>query len=205
MTERNRADITQVLTDESIPPADMSERLLPVVYEELRALAQRYMNAERKDHTLQPTALVHEAFLKLTRTERRVPWANRAHFYLAAAQAMRQILLDHAEAKRALKRGGGRKREPLNLGEVAESWDSEETQNLDRTILRLIEVDPGIGDVVRLRFFAGLTIDQTAEVLGISRSTVKRRWEVGRIWIHRELKSGSDDHGQAEGSAESGG
>jgi len=162
------------------------ERLLPLVYQQLRAAAQIQMAGERAGHTLQPTALVHEAFLKLV-GDRDLPWQNRRHFYAAAAEAMRQILLDHARSRGRLKRGGGRRRVPLSVADVAESWNLEETVSLDEALRRLESRDTGIAEVVRLRFYAGLTIEQTAEALGIAPATVKRRWEFGRTWLYREL------------------
>jgi len=179
--------------------------LLRLVYQELRALAQQRMNAERSDHTLNATALVHEAFLKLAGNEREKPWANRAHFYAAAAEAMRQILLDHAKARGRGKRGGGAKRVPLSVADIAETWDFAETVRLDEAIRRLMSEDAGVGEVVRLRFFAGLTNEQTAEALGVSQATVKRRWEFGRTWLYRELSSDEDGDGGSGRPTESGG
>ena len=168
------------------------DELLPLVYDQLRRDAQLRMAGERADHTLQATALVHEAYLRLV-GERRVPWQNRAHFYSAAAEAIRRILLDHAKARARQKRGGGRRRVPLSIADVAESWSFQETLSLDDALCRLGERDPAIGEVVRLRFFAGLSVEQTAEALGVSKATVKRRWEFGRTWLFRELKQGEDD------------
>ncbi len=168
------------------------DELLPLVYEQLRRDAQLRMAGERSDHTLQATALVHEAYLRLV-GERRVPWRNRAHFYAAAAQAMRRILLDHTKARGREKRGGGRRRVPLSMADIADSWNFQETLSLDEALCRLEERDPAIGEVVQLRFFAGLSVEQTAEALGVSQATVKRRWEFGRTWLFRELKQGEDD------------
>ena len=141
---------------------------------------------------LEATALVHEAYLRLV-GERRVPWQNRAHFYFAAAEAMRRILLDHAKARARQKRGAGRRRVPLSMADIADSWNFQETLSLDEALCRLEERDPAIGEVVQLRFFAGLSVEQTAEALGVSKATVKRRWEFGRTWLFRELKQGEDD------------
>lgn len=169
-----------------------ANELLPLVYDQLRRQAQRHMASERSDHTLQATALVHEAYLRLV-GDRRIPWQNRAHFYAAAAEAMRRILLDHAKALGRDKRGGGRKRVPLSVADVAESWNFEETLSLDEALRRLVDRDPNIGRVVELRFFTGLSIQDTAEALGVSKVTVKRRWEFGRTWLYRELTR-DDDH-----------
>ncbi len=162
-------------------------RLLPLVYQQLRAAAQLQMASERAGHTLEPTALVHEAFLKLV-GNRDVPWQNRRHFYVAAAEAMRQILLDHARSRGRLKRGGNRQRVPLSMADVAESWDLEETVSLDEALRRLESRDAGIAEVVRLRFYAGLSIEQTAGALDISPATVKREWATARAWLHRRLE-----------------
>ncbi len=168
-----------------------AERLLPLVYQQLRAAAQLQMASERAGHTLEPTALVHEGFLKLI-GDRDVPWQNRRHFYVAAAEAMRQILLDHARSRGRLKRGGNRRRVPLNMADVAETWDLEETVSLDEALRRLESQDERIAEVVRLRFYAGLSIEHTAEALDISPATVKRRWEFGRTWLYRELGKDAD-------------
>lgn len=170
------------------PPA--AEELLPLVYQQLRAAAQMQMAGERSGHTLQPTALVHEAFLKLV-GDRDLPWQNRRHFYAAAAEAMRQILLDHARTRGRIKRGGDRRHMPLNVVNVAESWDFEETLSLHDALGRLEEQDSRIAEIVRLRFYAGLSIKETARAVDISPATVKRRWEFGRTWLFRELRKGA--------------
>ena len=184
-------DVTRILNAIEGGDAGAADDLLPLVYDQLRRIARQHMAQERVDHTLQATALVHEAYLRLV-GPRRVPWKNKAHFYVAAAQAMRHILLDHAKARAREKRGGGRRRVPLSVADVAESWNLEETLSLDDALRRLVDRDPGIGEVVRLRFFAGLSIEETAEVLGVSKATVKRRWEFGRTWLYRELNRGVD-------------
>jgi RNA polymerase sigma factor (TIGR02999 family) len=179
-------DVTQLLLDPQLASAERAERLLPLVYEHLRGIARQRMAAERLDHTLQPTALVHEAYLRLV-GERELPWQNRAHFFAAAAEAMRRILLDHAKARGRVKRGGGAERVPLSVGDLVAAEDPAEILSLDEALCRLTECDPGIGDVVRLRFYAGLSIEETARTLEISQATVKRRWEFGRTWLYHEL------------------
>lgn len=171
-----------------------SHDLLPLVYGQLRAIAAQRMKLERPDHTLQPTALVHEAFLKLV-GPRSTPWAGEAHFFAAAADAMRQILLDHAKSKGRQKRGGKRVREALNLADVAALENFEEILALDESLCRLEQQEPEVGQVVRLRFFAGLSIDQIAELLQVAPRTVDRRWQFARAWLFRELAvdSTSDD------------
>ncbi len=186
------SDVTHILSQIEQGDPMAADQLLPLVYDQLRRDAQLRMASERTDHTLEATALVHEAYLRLV-GERRVPWQNRAHFYAAAAQAMRRILLDHTKARGREKRGGGRRRVPLSMADIADSWNFQETLSLDEALCRLEERDPAIGEVVRLRFFAGLSVEQTAEALGVSKATVKRRWEFGRTWLFRELKQGEDD------------
>ena len=165
----------------------VSEQLLPLVYAELRKLAASRMNAERPDHTLQPTALVHEAYLRLA-GDRERPWANRAHFFAAAAEAMRRILIDHARAKQGPQRGGGRRRLPLDVVDLATTGDPDQIMALDEAIARLERQDPDAGRVVRLRFYAGLDIEETGLALGISPRTVKREWAFARAFLLRELE-----------------
>lgn len=162
--------------------------LLPVVYGQLRATAQSALQNERRDHTLQATALVHEVYLRLV-GEREVPWENRAHFYHAAAEAMRRILIDHARARGRLKRGGGRKRE--NFADVIElaKADPDIIEALDASITKLEAESPEAAAVVRLRFYAGLGIDQTALALNISPRQVNRVWTFARAWLFRSLES----------------
>ena len=160
--------------------------LLPLVYEQLRALAQQRMMQERPGHTLQATALVHEAFLKLV-GPREIPWAGQAHFYAAAAEAMRRILVDHARTRQREKRGGKGARVLLSVLDLAHTENSEEILALDEALCRLEQQEPEVGEVVRLRFFAGLSVDQTAESLEVSSRTVDRRWKFARAWLFREL------------------
>ncbi len=167
-----------------------SQELLPLVYSQLRAIAAQRMKLERPDHTLQPTALVHEAFIKLV-GPRSTPWAGEGHFFAAAADAMRQILLDHAKSKGRQKRGGKLVREAVNLADVAAIENSEEILALDEAVCRLEQQEPDVGRVVRLRFFAGLSIDQIAALLQIAPRTVDRRWQFARAWLFRELADDS--------------
>ncbi|MCA9190111.1 MAG: sigma-70 family RNA polymerase sigma factor [Planctomycetales bacterium] len=193
-----QSPITKLFENAAQGDQNASAELLPLVYNQLRAIAAHRMNLERPDHTLQPTALVHEAFLKLV-GDRNKPWAGEAHFYAAAAEAMRQILLDHARGKLREKRGGKRQRQPLDLLEVANLEDSAEILALDEAICRLEQQEPEIGQIVRLRFYAGLSVDQTAEAMNLSPRTVDRRWQFARAWLFRELTgdgSRSGEHGQ---------
>lgn len=159
-----------------------------MVYAQLRAIAQKNMAHERSDHTLQPTALVHEAYLKLV-GEREIPWANRRHFYVAAAEAMRRILIDHARSRASAKRGGGRPR--LDLEGVADlaTLDSSEILKFDEQFRRLEIESPDAALVVRLRFWSGLDIEQTALALGTSVSTVNRKWAFARAWLFRQMNA----------------
>jgi RNA polymerase sigma factor (TIGR02999 family) len=172
------------------------DALLPRVYDELRTLAASHMRRERADHTLQPTALVHEVFLRLIH----LPVGtvqDRLHFYALAAQAMRRILADHARRARAAKRGGGAAGVPVDMadeaGMIASDQGGVAADDLDTLIEDLARLDPRQARVVELRFFGGLTVEETAEVLGVSPVTVKRDWMVARAWLHRELRgTGSD-------------
>lgn len=178
--------VEDVLRQVSSGDQAAASELLPLVYDQLRALAQQRMIQERPGHTLQATALVHEAFLKLV-GPREVPWAGEAHFYAAAAEAMRRILVDHARTRQRGKRGGKGKRVLLNVLDLAETENSDEILALDEAFCRLEQQEPELGEVVRLRFFAGLSVDQTAQSLGISPRTVDRRWKFARAWLFREL------------------
>jgi len=166
--------------------------LLPLVYQQLRAAAQKQMASERSDHTLQATALVHEAYVRLVGPHD-VPWENRAHFYVAAAEAMRRVLIEHARKRGRVKRGGGRRRIPLTGEELAEDPNLEEIMSVDAAIRRLEEQDGRMSRIVRLRFFAGLDVKETAAVLGISDRTVRREWALARAWLHRELSGGVEE------------
>ena len=179
-------DVTQLLLDWSNGDAESLNKLLPIVYQELRRLASHYIQQERPDHTLQATALVHEAYLKLIDTKD-VRWQNRAHFFGVMAKVMRHILVDLARRRRAEKRGGGNK---VPLDEAIELPGVKEDVNmvaLDEALTRLAENDEQQSQIVELRYFAGLTIAETAEVLGISPATVKRDWEMARAWLHLEI------------------
>ncbi len=180
------AHVTMLLQQASDRP-EAARELLPLVYEQLRAAAQVHMNAERPGHTLQATALVHEAFAKMVDSEGELPWENRRHFFAAAGDAMRRILIDHARGKNRVKRGGGRARSDLaNIEDFLEA-DSSEILRFDEVFRRLEDESPEYAAVVRLRFYAGLTVEQAASALGVSTSTVDRRWSLARAWMFREL------------------
>ena len=163
------------------------ERLLPFVYDELRALARAQLRHERPDHTLQATALVHEAYLRLLGGTQ-PPWSDRQHFFRAAAEAMRRILIEHARKRSRVKRGGKRVRVELTGVDLASDQDLDQILALDDAFRRLEEQDPEAADVVRLRFFAGLSVEETARATGLSERTVKREWAFARAWLYDALR-----------------
>lgn len=181
-----RRDVTEVLQRISGGDPGAVDRLLPLVYDELRALARRELRRERSDHTLQPTALVHEAYFKLARLDR-LEWRDRAHFFGAAAGTMRRVLVSHARRKRAEKRGGGAKAVPLENVVLAARERPDDVLALDEALARLADLDSRQAQVVECRFFAGMSVPETAEALGISPATVKRDWTAARAWLNREL------------------
>lgn len=167
--------------------AEVLESLLPKVYGELRNLARAHMRQERSDHTLQTTALVHEAYMRLLGGQN-PPWKDRAHFFRAAAEAMRRILIEHARKHRRLKRGGDRVRVTLSGLNIGISDDLETVVALDEALGRLDKQDARAADVVRLRFFAGLSVEETAKALEVSERTVKREWSFARAWLYDVLR-----------------
>jgi len=162
------------------------DELIPVVYQELRRLASHILRSERPDHTLQATALVNEAYIRLVGAES-ANWQNRAHFFGAAATAIRRILIDHARSKARLKRGGDRVRDPLDDVLIVSPERDERLLELNEALTRLADASPQKARVVELRFFGGLTEEETAEVLGVSARTVTRDWRFARAWLHAEL------------------
>ncbi len=183
---RSTARITQLLVDWSDGRREALDDLLPLVYDELRRLASRYLRREPSDHTFEPTALVHEAYLRLV-DQRRVRWRNRAHFYGIAAQIMRRILVDHARAHAAEKRGAGWERVPLIEDEMPAGATHVDVLALDEALRRFAAMDPQQARIVELRYFGGLTIDEVAEVVGISAATVVREWTIAKAWLRSEL------------------
>jgi RNA polymerase sigma-70 factor (ECF subfamily) len=186
------ADVTQLLLAWGAGDRAAGERLLPAVYAELHRQAERAMRREGSDHTLQPTALVHEAYLRLV-DQRRVAWRNRAQFFGIAAETMRRILVDHARGRLAAKRGAGAARvtlddeAPIAGGAGGASADALDVLALHDALERLAALDEAQARVVELRYFGGLGIEETAEAMGISPATVKREWAVARGWLRREL------------------
>jgi RNA polymerase sigma factor (TIGR02999 family) len=163
------------------------EALIPLVYDEMRQMAVSFIRHERPGHTLQPTALAHETYLRMI-DQHVVSWQNRAHFMGVAAQAMRRILADHARRRGAAKRGGGATHVSIEDGELAPGDGEVDVQELDTALEDLARLDPRQARVVELRFFGGLSIEESAEVLGVSPSTVKRDWLLARAWLFRELR-----------------
>jgi len=184
--------VTELLRRWNSGDREAMDRLMPIVYDELRRLAAGYLRGERPGHTLQPTALVHEAYLRLVRQDR-VEWQNRAHFFGIAASMMRRVLVDHARRRQAEKRDAGGFRLTLQLGEAFEAARDPELLELDQALGRLERLDADQARVVELRFFGGLTVEETAVVLGISTATVKREWRTAKAFLRREMAS--DDAG----------
>jgi RNA polymerase sigma factor (TIGR02999 family) len=178
-------DITQLLGELRDGKPGAADRLLPLVYDELRRLAAGYMSRERPDHSLQATALVHEAYLRLI--DQRQNWQNRAHFFGVCAHLMRLILVDHARRHRSGKRGGVLHKVPLEQVLLFAEEQYDDLLALDEALERLAARDPRMVRVVELRFFADLSVEETATVLGVSQETVKRDWRVARTWLHAEL------------------
>ena len=181
-------DVTALLLAWRSGDAGAGERLLPAVYAELHRQAERAMRRENGEHTLQATALIHEAYLRLV-DQRRVEWRNRAHFFGIAAQTMRRVLVDHARGRLAEKRGGAMQR--VTLGDVGAGPSDDSALDvlaLHEALERLAALDPDQARLVELRYFGGLGIEETAEALGVSSSTVKREWAVARAWLRRELE-----------------
>ena len=180
-------EVTLMLIRWSNGERDALDQLIPVVYGELRKLARRALGRERRDHTLQPTALVHEAYMRLV-DQRSVNWQNRAHFFAIASQAMRRIVVDHARRHNALKRGGDNLKVELEAAMLLPGAKDVDVVKLDDALTALAAFDPHQSRIVELRFFGGLSIEQTAEVIGISPATVKRDWSMAKAWLHRELE-----------------
>ena len=178
--------ITRMLNDLADGRGEAQQELLQCVLDHLRVIAQHRMADERAGHTLQATALVNEAYMRLV-GQAALPWRDRGHFYGAAAEAMRRILVDHARRRDAHKRGGQSQRVPLNVCDLAILDDPGQILALDRALLRLQEADADAAQVVRLRFFAGLTNEQVAQALDVSERTIKRHWRAARAYLYRQL------------------
>jgi RNA polymerase sigma factor (TIGR02999 family) len=185
------SDVTRILSQiESGDPA-ASEQLLPLVYDELRKLAASRLAQEPSGKTLQPTALVHEAFLRLVDVETQPKWETRGHFFAAAAESMRRILVESARRKKRLKRGGDRERELLDEAAVAAPEEEERLLELDAALDKFQQANPRAAELVKLRYFAGLTNEQAAEALGVSTATADRDWTYAKAWLVREMQKGA--------------
>ncbi len=180
-------EVTEILNATGSDSSASTERLLPLVYEELRILAAQRLVHEKPDETLQATALVHEAYLRLVHGKARVCWNSRGHFFAAAAEAMRRILIEQARSKARLRRGGHLRRVDLNQVDLVSHVSAEELLQLDDAIERLGNEDPIAGRLVNLRYFAGLSIAEAASVLSLSTSTAYRHWAYARAWLYCEL------------------
>ena len=191
------SDVTQILSAIEQGDSSAAEQLLPLVYEELRKLAAQKLAQEKAGQTLQATALVHEAYLRLVEGEKAQHWNGRGHFFAAAAEAMRRILVDQARRKLARRRGGDLQRQPIEAQEIAAPEPSVDLLAVHEALEQFQEVDATAAQIVKLRYFAGLTIPQVAEALGISTSTADRSWAYARAWLHAALKR-DDASGNSE-------
>ncbi len=189
MSSEPPQDVTRLLQDWSGGDADAPARLMPLVYEELRRLARDYLRRERAGHTLQPTALIHEAYLRMV-DQTCVSWQNRAHFFGSAARAMRRILVDHARAQQAAKRGGGAAKVSLDEAATVPAPASDtDLVALDGALQSFARSYPRQSEVVELRFFGGLEAREIAEVLSVSEKTILRDWNFAKLWLQRELSA----------------
>ena len=189
---RDRGEVTELLIAWSGGEPRAEERLLPLVYAELHELAASYMRRERAEHTLQPTALVHEAYMRLV-DQQRVQWQNRAHFFAIAAQMMRRILVDHARRRQAARRGDNPLALPLTEMDDLGIEVSPDIIAVDEALVALTALDTEKGRIVEMRFFGGLSNAEIAEVLGVSLATIVRHWRVARAWLYRYLTTGVPD------------
>ena len=187
MRGRANKDVSVLLAEWSGGNEASRDELMPLVYNQLRQLARRYMASERDGHSLQATALVNEAFLRLV-DQREVQWQGRAHFFALASNMMRRILVDHARRHQYAKRGGGVRPEPLNEGLIAAGEKPADIVALDEALTRLAAIAPRKSEVVELRYFGGLTIEEVAEVLKVSQGTVRRDWTTAKAWLYRAIR-----------------
>ncbi|MBN2594729.1 MAG: sigma-70 family RNA polymerase sigma factor [Sedimentisphaerales bacterium] len=184
------SEVTCILTAIEQGDAKAADKLLPLVYEGLRSLAAKKMSQELPGQTLQATALVHEAYIKLVGAEAQ-NFSGRTHFFAAAAEAMRRILIDNARRKQRLKHGGGQQKTGLNDADIAIEAPSDDLIALDEALERLAKMDKVKADLVKLRYFAGLTLEQAAGILGLSQTTAKRHWTYARAWLYRQITAAS--------------
>src|SRR2546425_10844606 len=186
MTQPSTHEVTELLIEWSNGDKAALDKLMPLIHEELRRLAHHYMSHERPGHTLQTSALVNEAYLRLV-NRKKVHWQNRVHFFAIAAQLMRSILVDHARSHAYTKRGGGARKIALDEAMIVSQERAAEVVALDEPLKELANFDEQQSRIVELRFFGGLTIEETAEILALSPATIKREWSTARAWLYREL------------------
>ena len=187
------SDLTELLNAVASGDPHASEQLLPLVYSDLRRLAARRLAREAPGQTLDPTALVHEAYLRLVRADQAPTWEGRGHFFAAAAQAMRRILVENARRKRSLKHGGGLVRQPLEEAELLAPEPREDVLALDEALTELAATDRAAAELVQLRYFGGLSIPDAAEVLGVSQRTAERLWTFARAWLREKVQGAGGD------------
>jgi RNA polymerase sigma factor (TIGR02999 family) len=185
-------EVTRILSAVEQGDPHAAEQLLPLVYEELRMLAAQKLAQEKPGQTLQATALVHEAYLRLVGTDAVQNWDSRGHFFAAAAEAMRRILVENARRKKRLKHGGDRKRLDLERADLALPEGPDELLIIDEAIHKLAAEDPEAAQLVKLRFYAGLSVEEAAQLVGIARSTAYEHWAYARAWLHREVRGEPD-------------
>jgi len=188
MRQRSTHEVTQLLIEWSNGDKAALDKLMPLIYDELRRLAHHYMSREHPGHTLQTTAVVNEAYLRLI-NRKRVRWQNRAHFFAIAAHLMRSILVDHARSHASAKRGGGTRTIALDEAMIISQERAAEVVALDEALGQLAEIDPQQSGIVEMRFFAGLTIEETAEVLSLSPATIKREWSMAKAWLFHKISN----------------
>lgn len=182
-------EVTRILNAAQAGDARAAEELLPVVYDELRRLAGFKMTNESANHTLQPTALVHEAWLRLVGSNQQA-WQNRGHFFAAAAEAMRRILVEHARRKQSQKRGSGAEHEELNESSIALAVPPDELLAVHEALDQLAAEDPQAAELVKLRYFVGMTMEEAASALGLATRSAERIWTYARTWLHRSIRAG---------------
>lgn len=193
-----KSEITNLLQQWSGGSPEAFDRLVPLVYDELRHMAGGFLRGEREGHLLQPTALVHELYLRMVDQDR-AQWQDRSHFFAVAAKMMRRILVDHARKRIAEKRGGGAEHVPIEEALDHPAQSSRTILAVDEALTRFAAFDPERSRIVELRYFAGLDLEEIAELLQVSRTTVKRHWTVARMWLHRELEADLNGPGAVEG------
>jgi RNA polymerase sigma factor (TIGR02999 family) len=186
------SDVTRILGKIEAGDPKAADELLPLIYHELKRLAAAKMAQESPDHTLQATALVHEAYLRLVDVEKAQKWDSRGHFFAAAAEAMRRILIDGARRKKSLRRGGNLQRQPADLDDMPQADPADDLLSIDEALRKLEREKPLVGKLVELRYFAGLTLEESAAFLGVSPRTADSYWAYARGWLHRELHPNAD-------------